>query len=179
MKSRKLCLIAPLLAIGMSAWASPGGKNPAIPRRQKQQAASTEKQTQQNDKGKWGQDKQACHDLDGRSKELLAQEKQLHQQGKQLESQEVGLRRQAKAIEQQRLSLEHSHRGVGNSTGTESELRSLEAKRVSLEHQADGISKQREQLEHQANEIGKERRSLEEQHKSTCGGFAHGHSKHA
>lgn len=180
MKSpKKLCLVAALLTIGLNAWAIPGGKNPTIPRRQRQQSTSAEKQAQQNEKGKWAQDKQACHDLDARSKQLTAQEKQLHQQGKQLESQEVGLRRQAKAIEQQRLSLEHSHRGIGNSTGsgTEAELRSLEQKRVALEHQADGISKQREQIEHQANEIGKERRSLEAQHKSTCGQFAHG--KHA
>jgi chromosome segregation ATPase len=123
----------------------------------------------------WSQEKGACHSLDSRSKELLAQEKQLHQQAKAKEAQERSLRKEAKAIEAQRESIEHSrHRGVTN-VGTNEQARADEQRRVELEHQADAISKEREQLERQANEIGKERRSLEAQHKQEC---AHGgHAK--
>lgn len=165
-------LLAASLVLAGPAQGSPNRKNPAVQQHQKGAKPEAEKQAQQAQRDKWAQDKAACQGLDSRGKELLGQERQLHQQSKQKEAEEVSLRRQAKQIEAQREAFERSHRGQ-HAGGADSEARSLEEKRVSLEHQADAIAKEREQLERQASELGKERRSLEAQHKQECGHGVH------
>ena len=111
-----------------------------------------------------------CKALLSQSREMLAQEKQLHQQGHQMELQEVAYNHQAEQVEAQRKALERSMRGGQNKAGTEAQLKSLEQQRIGFEHQAEQQAHERKQIEEQADQINKQRVELERQHTEECGG---------
>jgi len=159
------------IALPGMAMASPKEKktaaNPAA--RQKAPIDESEKATRQAKKDKTAKESGACHNMDAQAKQLLGQERQLHQQAKQQEAQEVSLRREAKQVEEQIESMERSRRGTKKDVAFESEVKSLEQKRYTLERQAKEISAQRAQVEHQAHGIVEQRHTLEEQRKQECG----------
>jgi hypothetical protein len=158
LKTRLLLLSVSLgLALSGGALAAPGNQKPV-------------KKPMQIPPGWAGaHDRSACKALNSQAKELLAREKQLHEQAKAKEGEEKALIAQATQIERQRVAEEHSLRTVQNKGAEESRLKAQEQQHVNLEHQATEKSKEREALIKQADEVGKERRGIEERHKQECG----------
>jgi uncharacterized protein YyaL (SSP411 family) len=158
LKTRLLLLSVSLgLALSGGALAAPGNQKPV-----KKTNANPPKM------GQGAQDKSACRALNSQAKELLAREKQLHEEAKAKEGEEKALIAQATQIERQRVAEEHSLRTVQNKGTEESRLKAQEQQRVNLEHQATEKSKEREALIKQADEVGKQRRDIEERHKQEC-----------
>jgi hypothetical protein len=112
----------------------------------------------------------SCKAILSQSKQLLAQERQLHQQAKGMLAQEKAYIHQASAIEAQRVAMERSMRAGHGNPSEEAQLKQMEQQRVGFEHQAEQQAKERKQIELQADEVNRQRVALERQHNEECGG---------